>query len=68
MEQTLKYDTTYKGKLLQSGKEHCDVSSCMYYLKFTFKGPDYSRKIVFFMILLQIFSKNKKFSDCFFSN
>ena len=25
-------------------KKHCDVSSRMYYLKFTFKGPKYTRQ------------------------
>ena len=28
-------------------KKHCDVSGRMYYLKFTFKRPEYTRNIVF---------------------
>ena len=29
--------------------------ACMYYLKFTFEGLEYTRDIVFLIILLQIF-------------
>ena len=36
-------------------KKRGGVSSRMYYLKFTFKGPEYTRNIVFLMIFLQIF-------------
>ena len=35
----------WKQKLLESAR-NCDVSSCIYYLKFTFKGPEYTRDIV----------------------
>ena len=43
----LKYDTTFKRKCYESQQE-TDVSSDMYYLKFTFKGPEYGRNIVFY--------------------
>ena len=33
--------------LLESAR-NCDVSSDMYYLKFTFKGPEYGTNIVFY--------------------
>ena len=39
----------------------------MYCLKFTLKGPEYTRNIYFFIILLQIFSNIKKLRDCFFA-
>ena len=35
----------WEQKLLESAR-NCDVSSCIYYLKFTFKGPEYTRDIV----------------------
>ena len=35
-----------KKQFLELGK--CDVSSRLYYLKFTFKGPEYVRNIVSF--------------------
>ena len=57
-----------KVTVIRVSNKHCDLSSCMYYLKFTFKGPEYTRNIVFLMILLQIFSNIKKLCDCFFSN
>ena len=49
-----------KETVIRVSNKHCDLSSCMYYLKFTFKGPEYTRNIVFLMILLQIFSNIKK--------
>ena len=55
-----------KETVIRVKKVHCYVSSRMYYLKFTFKGSEYVRNIVFLMILLQIFSNIKKLSDCFF--
>ena len=56
-----------KETVIRVRKEHCDVSSRIYYLKFTFKGPEYTRNIVFLMILLQVFSRIKKLSHCFFA-
>ena len=29
-------------------KKHCDVTSHIYYLKFTFKGPEYTKNIHIF--------------------
>ena len=37
-----------KETVIRVKKKHCDVSSCMYYLKFTFEGPEYTRNMIFF--------------------
>ena len=44
-----------KETVIRVRKKHYDASSRMYYLKFTFKGPEYTKDIVFFMIFLEIF-------------
>ena len=36
-----------KETVIRVRKKHCDVSSRMCDLKFTFKGPEYTRNIVF---------------------
>ena len=37
-----------KETVIRVRKKHGDVISCMYYLKFTFKCPEFTRNIVFF--------------------
>ena len=34
-----------KETIIRVRKKHCDVSSRMCYLKFTFKGPEYARNL-----------------------
>ena len=46
-----------KETVLRVRKKHCDVSSYMYYLKFTSKGPEYTRNIVCFYDSLVDFLK-----------
>ena len=42
----LKYDAVFKRNWYESAR-NCDVSSSMYCLKFTFKGPEYTRNKYF---------------------
>ena len=39
-----------KETVINVRKKHCDVSSRIYYLKFTFKGPAYTRNVVFLWV------------------
>ena len=34
-----------KETVIRVTKKHCEVSSLIYYLKFTFKAPEYTRNI-----------------------
>ena len=37
-----------KKTVIRVREKNCDVSSSMFYLKFTFKGLEYTRNIIFF--------------------
>ena len=49
----LKYDATYKRNSYKS-QQKTDVSSHTCYLKFNFKGPEYTKNIVFFPNLITL--------------
>ena len=53
----MKYDTNKRKLLIKNRKKHCDIISRMYYLKITFKGPEYTRNIVSFYDSLADFLK-----------
>ena len=36
-----------KETIIRARKKSCDVSSRIYYLKFTFEGPEYAKNLVF---------------------
>ena len=52
-----------KETVIRVRKKHCDVRITMYYLKFTFKSPEYTRNIFFFNDYLADFPNIKKLSD-----
>ena len=56
----MKYDTNKRKLLIKNRKKHCDIISRMYYLKITFKGPEYTRNIVSFYDSLADFLKYQK--------
>ena len=44
-----------KETVIRVGKKHWDVRSRMYYLKFTFEGPEYARNLAFYDSLSDFF-------------
>ena len=53
----MKHDANKRELLIKDRKKHCDIISRIFYLKITFKGPEYTRNIVFFYDSLADFLK-----------
>ena len=49
-----------KKTVIRVRTKQCNVSSCMNYLEFAFKGPKYARNLVFFVDILAEFLKYLK--------